>query len=239
MQTDPAFQGLNLYAYVGNNPLNGTDPDGTDAVILNDEFFAGFDHQAFLTGNDDSGWLFYSVDGSTGFPLHGDLSYSTGRFNSLDEALRDPLLSRYEFGWRTSATEAQDRIMSGSAERFLMRGRYDAFYCNCGDLVHNALQDAKINYPDTLNPADTRDYMNGHFDPILSTVSPIEITANGPGFWERTWNDISSFGLSVWNGITSAGSAAWNAISHTASSVWHSISDFWSGLCFHSECWGY
>ncbi|NBS53742.1 MAG: RHS repeat-associated core domain-containing protein, partial [Spartobacteria bacterium] len=64
LNSDPAMDGLNWYAYAGGNPINNSDPSGLDVIVLNNSSAVrNFGHIGALVGSDDSGWNYYSKNG--------------------------------------------------------------------------------------------------------------------------------------------------------------------------------
>jgi RHS repeat-associated protein len=62
LQTDPAYQGMNLYAYCGNNSVNCTDPTGLvssmhyPSAIYETIMVSGLDNAMFIYGSDTVGY---------------------------------------------------------------------------------------------------------------------------------------------------------------------------------------
>ena len=103
----------NFYAYVNQNPWSAFDPDGLDAVLLNDSTGALKEgHNATVVGNDKSGWTYYSKGG-----------YGTGNtratFKTLQDFENSPLAKRYNH---------QDRVTTSSGQDFRMKSYGDEHY---------------------------------------------------------------------------------------------------------------
>ena len=73
-QLSEKFNSISSYNYVGNDPINGIDPDGNDIIFLNDSKAAqGAGHAAVIIGNSKDGWFYYSLNGTgEGSSPYGD-----------------------------------------------------------------------------------------------------------------------------------------------------------------------
>ena len=125
-----------------------------DAVVLNADIgdVGLADHQAILIGDDRSGWYYYTKDG------YGRGTY-TARFDTLDEALRSSeIAGRYDRAWRTETSDLQDfmMIVEGFDEADTP---YAVLGNNCGDLVKACLDAGEVDFPDTVNPRSTQEFM--------------------------------------------------------------------------------
>jgi RHS repeat-associated protein len=84
LQIDPAYQGINWYAYCGNNPINSSDPSGCWSVGLDWNFVANPNNESFkcvISGayslsspdfNSISGWVSWMVDLIVGMKIETD-----------------------------------------------------------------------------------------------------------------------------------------------------------------------
>ncbi len=159
LQVDPIGyeDQINLYAYVGNDPVNYFDPTGEDAVVLQTTFLGTegkerMDHQAILIGRDkdesgEGGWTYLSANDPNTQPDE-DIQYDT-----LEQALQsEEIGGRYTRAYRTEATREQDAAMLKRGRRQLAT-TYNFLLRNCGDVVYEALLAGDIETRDTINPA--------------------------------------------------------------------------------------
>jgi hypothetical protein len=109
---DPGKDGLNWYAYCGDNPVNRIDPDGRDYILLNMVWAGnafGFGHNACLVGNDKDGWVYYSKDGPSGSTRE--------RYNSFEEFQKNKTADKYDRAYRVSTTREQDKKMKAYGDK--------------------------------------------------------------------------------------------------------------------------
>ena len=156
--------GLNLYAYVGNNPLNWVDPWG----------FAKLAVKARRSGNGGifgHGWIEITHDNGK--------TEAFGNYPWIGVSQQDlGVTSDASFSWDISDNQAADVIW------WVGEGGYDPAFYNCVDLVEAALNRLGIDHPDfsTLgisNPSQLADWLDslayqagsGNFSPGVDEPS--------------------------------------------------------------------
>ena len=131
--------GINLYAYVLNNPVNLWDPLGLDAIFLNDSgaVLGGLGGHGAILGNNQTGWSYYSKDGN-GPGRYGDGNNRLATYPSFTDFYNSPDAARYDRAVYIPTSLDQDLAMTtfGDAN---YRGPYSGRTNNCGDLVKGIL----------------------------------------------------------------------------------------------------
>ena len=149
---DPIYEkgGVNLYAFVGNDPVNKWDVLGFDIIILFDsEGARRYGHIAVLVGNDANGWDYYSADGE--YSNGNDIDVNGEHYNNLKdfhnaEHPDNPdgengsvyPHSRYEEYVRIPRTLEQDAQARIDASNAVNR-EYNVVFCNCSDVADDVL----------------------------------------------------------------------------------------------------
>ncbi|KAB2892587.1 MAG: hypothetical protein F9K28_11455 [Bacteroidetes bacterium] len=140
----------NPYHYCLNMPLTSTDASGLDLIILVDKEGAhSLGHVAVLIGNDNTGWDYFSLDGSKGWnPLHGPakvdppLSFTT-LSEFVDKGRKEKQLERYDIAYRIAADKLTDeKFRSGAQSETDKSKDYDIFTHSCIDVVSGTLEAA-------------------------------------------------------------------------------------------------
>jgi RHS repeat-associated protein len=134
LNSDPAMDGLNWYAYAGGNPISNSDPSGLNVIYLNNSgAVAGQGHTAALVGSDVTGWNYFSKNGwgngkwSRDDNVNRPYDSFTAFYNSSES-------SQYDRAVYVQTTVTQDLNMTIYGDT-----TYKQNYCgvnnNCGDLV--------------------------------------------------------------------------------------------------------
>ncbi len=150
VSVDPLWEKYSMltpYQYAANNPVNITDTDGKDIIVLNDENGAsGLGHAAVIIGNDEKGWIYYSKDGLN--KETGEQEYTRFEYKSLGEFLSDKKRSsRYQHGAWIVTDEEKDAKAQKLADKEYST-KYNAVLNNCADLVDKTLKSVGIRaYP--------------------------------------------------------------------------------------------
>ena len=150
LEVDPAglTGGPSTFLYASANPQKFVDPSGLDVVIVinpNGAPVAGFPqgHIALLVGNDNTdntGWLFYSVNGGGPSSNNNGVSY-----NNIDTF--GGAQGSYSQGYRIPSSNQQDSWMNTAAVNGVKSG-YNFRLRNCADLVRSVLEAGGIPNPD-------------------------------------------------------------------------------------------
>ena len=156
LSRDPIAEngGLNLYAYVLNNPINLWDPLGLDACVLNDSSAAGWQgHNGSLVGNDNDGWLYSSKNGESAI-VGGAEDFDLERFSSMQDFLSSPSATRYNNISRRPTSRNQDRAMQREAIRSVGEeyGMTNNFGESCSGHVDNVNDAGGIDSGGRLRP---------------------------------------------------------------------------------------
>lgn len=159
--------GINLYGYVGNNPVNAIDPLGLDAIYLLDTdnvAAAGQGHGGTLIGDDARGWTYYSFA-----PQIGPNS-TVKNYKTLADAVKDSEITRYEKFIRFNTSREEDNRAKLKAGELFDKS-YGPFSQNCGHIAGQIIKAAKpsfkvnsfrpkVVYTDNEGAADVRGNLN-------------------------------------------------------------------------------
>ncbi len=140
------------YHYCLNAPLIATDASGLDLLILVDNEGANnLGHAAVLIGNDDTGWNYFSLDGSLSWnPLHGRANVDTGDFTTLSDFVVEAhmernkkTLGRYDIAYRIAEDALTDKQFLAGAQFETDKSKdYDIYTHSCIDVVSGTLEAA-------------------------------------------------------------------------------------------------
>jgi RHS repeat-associated protein len=127
----------NVSMYVGNDPVNYTDPSGLDAIILFDPNAraagtATVGHPALLVGDDNKGWQYFSFHAGNGLTNTDNLERE--RFKTLKDAKSANILSTYEEYIRVTTTPERDKITMDNADKWASKD-YHLGHRNCCSMV--------------------------------------------------------------------------------------------------------
>ena len=172
MFVDPlAEQTMEPYLYTGNNPIMFTDPTGMskdDIIILLGNKRSGHwtGHMAMLIGDDNNGWMYYSMDGgdSTYTDRHTIETFKTikefnespysayrsnydkGKVTDAETDNKGNVIQRYDEAYRIKATPEQDALMNEAAKKET-HSKYSELNIggnNCTQNVRSALDAAGL-----------------------------------------------------------------------------------------------
>jgi RHS repeat-associated protein len=157
-QVDPLsykYLSFSPYNYCIANPTNSIDYDGRDIIVLNAPKGAGgLGHGAVLIGNDKTGWLFYSKNGTyshfssgpsknreVGLPFTSLNDFKERYLNSASNIDKKTGEIYYTNGFRITTTPDKDEQMQVKAEEQTLKF-YDATSTisgNCMDVCRDAM----------------------------------------------------------------------------------------------------
>ncbi len=125
---------------------------------------------AMLVGDDESGWYYYSKDGTEegALPFYGPTSAGIEQFSNLEEFVN--WNTSYDFGYRIE-TDAYQDYLAGQEAFNNLNENYNLFTNNCADMVQEALDAAGLNsdsdnsYPNNIMD-DLMDSNEGEYNEL-------------------------------------------------------------------------
>jgi RHS repeat-associated protein len=137
--------GVNLYAYVLNQPMLSVDRLGLDAIVLFDPHAVRIlgssqGHIAILVGNNSSGWTYYSRNGYGGADGNGDNVLQ--QFPNFEAFRNSVFADRYDQAYHIRTTSDEDLAMITYGDANL-RDPYHTKWPpsnNCADLTEEILE---------------------------------------------------------------------------------------------------
>ena len=140
--------GINIYQYVGGNPIGSFDPLGLDFIYIVDaEAVAGHGHAAAITGPVNGQWRYDSFGVPRGFHRHGQYLFDTEQ-RAMEFARRHGY-TRFA-RWQTrrdqdiAAQEQANLWHAGSGQGYQMFREYKADDENCQSMVNDMARAAEI-----------------------------------------------------------------------------------------------
>lgn len=131
--------GINLYRFVGNNPVNWIDRNGLDIWIGNSGF-----HQNINVGDPNGNYSSYSF-GLEGSRLNIFNPFSQGSVYEDDPpAERDP-----SYGYLKTTTAQDQQAIDILNQKLGQPHWYSLFFNNCRDFAQDTFKDLKATFPGT------------------------------------------------------------------------------------------
>nr|WP_255494190.1 RHS repeat-associated core domain-containing protein [Hufsiella ginkgonis] len=149
-----SYKNTSPYVYVKNNPLNSIDPDGRDLIVLSaPSHVYRLGHAAVLIGNTNTGYDFYSKNGTNENAGMVGPSNKNPVVARHYDTLHDFLNSKdnkdengatvYKKGYEIKTDEKKDEEMRKAAAE-QVKGDYNVFCASCIDVASDALKTAKL-----------------------------------------------------------------------------------------------
>jgi len=169
-----SYLSISPYGYVNNNPISSIDPDGRDLIVLSaPDHVGGLGHAAVLIGNEQTGYRYYSKNGTTdNYRAYGrsndNPQTGTKRYASLKEFIISKENKKdgpYEKAYEMKTDEATDKKMETSAKESVL-GDYNVLEKSCIDVASDAAKAGGLNPGTSLFYRSSKQDISNYLTPL-------------------------------------------------------------------------
>ncbi|WP_158797336.1 RHS repeat-associated core domain-containing protein [Pedobacter sp. L105] len=178
-----SYLSISPYSYVNNNPITSIDPDGRDLIVLSaPDHVGGLGHAAVLIGNEQTGYRYYSKNGTTDhYRAYGRSNDNPQAGTKIYASLNEFMASKenkkegsYAKAYDIKTDEATDKKMEAAAKESVLSD-YNVLEKSCIDVASDAARAGGLNPGTSIfyrSPnQDSRNYLtplpNLRFDRII------------------------------------------------------------------------